>query len=1379
MASRILYLILLSSSSLCKKILEYKFNNNFGQIFYDYSENNLHAVNGESSLVDIYDTKPTDRGAFFAKDQENRIKLPPNNFTTTNFYISPTFSIILWVMVGNSYDYVIFYRYNESKDYKIKIKRGMLNNCIWTRFKYKSFDTDPLLGPDDSFLSGKWELLILTFENGIGSMYVNGILKISYKCPLDFIEEETFYYTYLGSFDGTKSVEGFIWYLAIFDNVVILKNYYGNEYSPGNCLTSKCPNSCDPSIVEDGQMNCISENFDSFENAEFEYCPNDCEYGCSKNNCLNCDLSLKSCEIASDQNICLCLLNEILSDKKCTCPDKNYLYLCECLSCHPDCATCEQENKCLECIDNNSSPHTIEGCKCNDGYYFEPLSESTSCNPCHEECSKCEEALICLTCKDNNASPTDTQGCKCNDGFYSLNLTTPFSCLSCHEECKICDQQNHCLICIDENSNPHEYQGCQCNDNYYKSLDNKCIPCIENCLKCDNSISCLQCYPPYHGDFCDFCHSSCITCSGPSYYECIQCSQYNLDGVCVEDCPLGFIKSSNTCENINLSSPTIKFTFTSVGDYFEDSISLLKAYKITETAPFSAYLRGVYFPGQGSLKVELINQMMLSSTFTFSLWINPQYYSSCIIDKFSNNSTQFKVFIINYKIITQIQTDNIYQVESYISVNTNYWNHILISVNKKVISLTINKIYTNQTSFSDTVFIDSLSSDFFIGSDNDIKNTYIGFIYIIESFTYIPNIEFLTTNFCDNCDLCPADGICIPLCMIYEYLYNTIKCENCPETCPIGCKSNNQCNLCADPTCISCPSLNELTCYECMAGYEVANSTCRTCKKGEYYEKDSKICKECLEGCLACISEFICTECIENSRLLDNKCKCDQGYFLTQKCERKIFIAKISITEDNIITLLFSEEPNKILIPKNIQIFIDKKSIDFTLNILTSSSYTIIPNLPNTYTENSILTLSIYKNLTSIYNSLISNETISIHLFLTEESKAKRDEEKKVENAKKVAKLGSVASITATLGLSFLTLDFTSFFYFLNGAEIFYTTILFNIDLNLILSKFLLSLKVPDYIPNIYKNAVDINKGRQMNLKLQDFGFETNLIILNSGVHITVLTIIIAIFIIIKFLSSFKCLEKTLEKPLSMFKYGIFLRFWLQTYYELLIVTTFGLKYNNWENTTQIANGIICIIVLMAQVLGLYIFTYTLLKRLFAKSEEEIEALEAKYNTFFGEFDRNGIFNKFFYALYLLRRTVLVLTFHFSKDKGLQLAISVSFSFIISFYVASVRMFKTKTANFYHFTNEMTTAVFFSVVLGDLLYEKDKMSEKAAMVCIYLIIVAWILSIFCSLMGNLATVIEKIKTCIMKKRRIQNQEECVTVHERDINGRTKETIGLD
>jgi hypothetical protein len=139
-------IVLASGNSI---MMEYRFANNFGQVFYDYSGNGYHAVNGESSLDTINDTFPTDRGAYFGYLVQNQIKLPPNNLVSSYYSINQSFSASLWVLVGDFYNSVIFLRYSGSNT--IKIKRDASNSSLWIRRIDSTDDTTLYLCGPNSF----------------------------------------------------------------------------------------------------------------------------------------------------------------------------------------------------------------------------------------------------------------------------------------------------------------------------------------------------------------------------------------------------------------------------------------------------------------------------------------------------------------------------------------------------------------------------------------------------------------------------------------------------------------------------------------------------------------------------------------------------------------------------------------------------------------------------------------------------------------------------------------------------------------------------------------------------------------------------------------------------------------------------------------------------------------------------------------------------------------------------------------------------------------------------------------------------------------------------------------------------------------------------
>jgi hypothetical protein len=97
---------LVSSASI---VAEYRFGSNFGQVFYDYSGNGHHAVNGLASTSTSQDTIATDRGAYFSSSG-SQILLPPNDKVSSPFFLSTPFSITMWVLPTCSNDCYLFTR---------------------------------------------------------------------------------------------------------------------------------------------------------------------------------------------------------------------------------------------------------------------------------------------------------------------------------------------------------------------------------------------------------------------------------------------------------------------------------------------------------------------------------------------------------------------------------------------------------------------------------------------------------------------------------------------------------------------------------------------------------------------------------------------------------------------------------------------------------------------------------------------------------------------------------------------------------------------------------------------------------------------------------------------------------------------------------------------------------------------------------------------------------------------------------------------------------------------------------------------------------------------------------------------------------------------
>ena len=151
-----------------------------------------------------------------------------------------------------------------------------------------------------------------------------------------------------------------------------------------------------------------------------------------------------------------------------------------------------------------------------------------SCEPCPSGCSTegCKSGYVCFvcvnqicaTCEDydscsssiSNAELNSTSSlCECKEGYYwdTVNLV----CGGCSPICDRC-------------SGP-DASDCDCGADAFVA-DYACV--------CNQGFAMI-------GGSCQACDSSCLTCYGNEFYQCLTCNEVLLEGICSEVCPIGYI----------------------------------------------------------------------------------------------------------------------------------------------------------------------------------------------------------------------------------------------------------------------------------------------------------------------------------------------------------------------------------------------------------------------------------------------------------------------------------------------------------------------------------------------------------------------------------------------------------------------------------------------------------------------------------------------------------------------------------------------------------------------------------------------------------------------------------------------------------------------
>lgn len=502
---RILFTLIVSKGSID---IDYQLGSYFGQVLYDTSGNSNYANNGETSLAETYDTTPTDRGAYFDTSLLNKIKLPPNEAQTAVYNLNNPSVIVFWVMfLDSDIENFLFYRCTPDELLGFSLKR-LTDLSLSLSIKIDTFEITAYnilaVCTNSNFYTDIWHFIALQIDQYEHTLFLDGNQEI-YIVSSD--KRESYYYdegtqqmiSYIGyKSDIISSFNGFLWSFTIYDSLISLTDYYNGLYTPGNCLSSSCPTSCNPSLKINGISYCISESPNPYEDSSGNSCPIECLYGCNSNICLECSCLTDICYYSNNKISCEC--PDLLS---CICNSGFYFDGNYCVPCNSDCNECIDSTGCSTCIANNAFIDFDGLCKCDEKYWGTlPLENRDSCFQCHTNCKTCSNSDFCDDCLSLNSIPDEEfGGCVCKSGFFNTTaLNAENACKQCFSDCETCEQDYVCLTCIKENAIPVEAGGCICEEGYYDS-SNSCYKCIENCQVCSDFNECLKCNPGYYFDY--------------------------------------------------------------------------------------------------------------------------------------------------------------------------------------------------------------------------------------------------------------------------------------------------------------------------------------------------------------------------------------------------------------------------------------------------------------------------------------------------------------------------------------------------------------------------------------------------------------------------------------------------------------------------------------------------------------------------------------------------------------------------------------------------------------------------------------------------------------------------------------------------------------
>ena len=532
----IFFLFLIKSQS--TTLLQHKFSENFGEIFYDFSDNERVSINGLSSTTKLKNVISTDRGIYFPLG-DSTVTMPPNEFSTFSDQ-SSCFSITFWCLAE---DYSFFLIYLKSTQSTLYLRRYSVNQNLALRLVSGSFDSSENFSSGNSFVYGmdyigKWTLVIIFIGNTVKLTINQSVLElfnVGFSVGLDEFTGFS-----LGKKDSTTGFVGFVYNFYVTDQDSGFSEYL--DGASNVCLKDGC-SSCTLSVVEDGVSGCLPVVMNPYKDSLGNACTS-CVEGCSQSKCLTCSsCAFNTCVMDSLQIICKCPAGSTYLSSTCKCNSDRYQNGLTCKECNSDCATCDSSEKCLTCIADNSEIFG-SGCVCKTNYYnISALTAKDSCIKCRNECKNCDSSGNCLSCKDPAADIT--KNCICASGYYLDN-----SCTKCYAECVECSSFGVCTSCIAVNSSPKSF-GCQCLEGYGSSSllisADSCVKCADVCITCQNPSTCKSCkdsnsLPPscdckdgfyLSNAVCTSCPINCKKCDEISCIECWDELAYPSSNDCI------------------------------------------------------------------------------------------------------------------------------------------------------------------------------------------------------------------------------------------------------------------------------------------------------------------------------------------------------------------------------------------------------------------------------------------------------------------------------------------------------------------------------------------------------------------------------------------------------------------------------------------------------------------------------------------------------------------------------------------------------------------------------------------------------------------------------------------------------------------------------
>jgi hypothetical protein len=360
---------------------------------------------------------------------------------------------------------------------------------------------------------------------------------------------------------------------------------------------------------------------------------------------------------------------------------------------------------------------------------------------------------------------------------------------------------------------------------------------------------------------------------------------------------------------------------------------------------------------------------------------------------------------------------------------------------------------------------------------------------------------------------------------------------------------------------------NSILCIACRVGLILETNKC-VCELGKYYDQIAEVCLDCPSNCSKCslVSDIIeCTACTEGSSLLNSSCICNGEFYYDEDlniCLPYLSTCKRFYLEGR--NLLCEDCKENAVSFEGVCMCKDGYYLD-SESYICKDCDEICLVCEKTKTEACLECISTCESKEAPESDLDSDSNQSQDS--NNQSTISKTDTYEYRQAKRVSKkISTVSTSISSSALAFgsITFNLDKAWSLINLMEIYSIIPLLQVDLPIMLDESLKSQGGMSFMPDLVSYLFDYEyEGSKVYSKAYDYKYKTPLLILNLGK--TLLTFIILVSLnIILYLGTklFKGkLQKVCVTALSYFRWKVFIRFYIQVYLELCILSILNLVY--------------------------------------------------------------------------------------------------------------------------------------------------------------------------------------------------------------------------